>query len=273
MADNRTGHFHFKAGSIRLVIFDYQSDLREDFMKKLQHRLLMACGILDAEGIIDELGHFSVRIPDENRVLMNGKVSPGEATEKDIILMDLNGTKIEGDLEPAKEVPLHLCVYKRRTDIAAIVHTHSPMIVALSIAGVKLRAMDNLGATVFGDGEVPVYEGCGLVDTFEEGEDIARLLGSRNIIVLRGHGNIVTGRNIEEACISAIWAEKAAYLQFRAMQIGRPVCYTKEGIVRTRNQLIVGKAYERAWSYYKWRLTKGPLIKGSNGNPNKAVIS
>ena len=53
---------------------------------------------------MDELGHFSVRCPERDRVLMNGKISPGQVREEDIVLLDLDGQKIEGDREPADSV-------------------------------------------------------------------------------------------------------------------------------------------------------------------------
>ena len=104
--------------------------------RELIQTLITACRILDKEGIMDELGHFSVRWPEKDAVLINGKVSPGQATEADIVLLDLNGKKLAGDLEPASESPLHLAVYQKRADVMAIAHTHSPMVVTLSIAGV-----------------------------------------------------------------------------------------------------------------------------------------
>ena len=118
-------------------------------VSELRQKVVQACRILDEQGIMDELGHFSARLPKENLVLMNGKVSPGQATDDDIVMLDLQGNKIDGRIEPAKETPLHLSVYQKRGDVMAIAHTHSPMIVALSIAGIQMRGMDNLGATVF----------------------------------------------------------------------------------------------------------------------------
>jgi ribulose-5-phosphate 4-epimerase/fuculose-1-phosphate aldolase len=67
-----------------------------DAMKELIETLVKGCRILDAEGIMDELGHLSVRSPEGNTVLMNGKVSPGQDTPDDIVHLDLNGNKIEG---------------------------------------------------------------------------------------------------------------------------------------------------------------------------------
>jgi HCOMODA/2-hydroxy-3-carboxy-muconic semialdehyde decarboxylase len=222
-------------------------------IEELTQTLVTACRILDAEGIMDELGHFSARAPDGDRVVMNGKVSPGQATEHDIVHLDLSGNKIKGEGEPAKEIPLHLAVYQKRPEVMAIAHTHSPTIVALSIAGIELQAVDNLGATTFGE-KAPLFEEYGLVDTFDMGYRIADAMGSQNVIVLKGHGNLVAGGSIQEACVSAIWAEKSAHLQYKSMTIGKPQWYPIKEISKIKQQIAAGKAYDRAWNYYRWRL-------------------
>ena len=226
-----------------------------DTIGELTQTLVTACRILDAEGIMDELGHFSVRLPDSDHVLMNAKVSPGQATPDDIVRLDLDGNKIEGKGEPAKEIPLHLAVFQKRPDVMAIAHTHSPTIVALSIAGVKLQAVDNLGAATFGE-KAPLFEEYGIVDTFGMGHRIADAMGSHNIIVLKGHGNLVAGRSIQEACVLAIWAEKSALLQYQSMTIGTPHWYPKKEIKKIQTQVSEGKAFERTWNYYRWRLER-----------------
>ena len=224
-------------------------------MAELRRLVVTACHILDAEGIMDELGHFSARVPGEERVVMNGKVSPGQAREEDLVLLDLEGKKIEGRLEPAKEIPLHLSVYQRRPEVMAVAHTHSPAVVALSVAGVPLKGMDNLGATVFGK-QAPLYLESGLVDTFDMGYRIVEAMGSSGVIVLKGHGDIVVGGSIEECCIAALWAEKAARLQHQAMLVGEPQLYSQEEIAKVRKQVIDGKAFQRAWNYYQWGLSR-----------------
>jgi len=218
--------------------------------------LVTACRILDAEGIMDELGHFSVRTP-ENLVLMNGKISPGQTTEEDLVLLDLKGNKIEGRIEAAREIPLHLSVYQRRPEVIAVAHTHSPAVVALSMAGIKLQPMENLGATIYSH-EVPLYEEYGLVDTFEMGHRIVDAMGPSGVVVLKGHGNIVTGASIEETCITALWVEKTARLQYQAMLVGYPQALPAEEISRVHQQVSGGKAFERAWNYYRWKVGGDP---------------
>ena len=227
-----------------------------DVLSELKQKIATACRVLDNEGVMDELGHFSARCPDNNRILMNGGISPGQVSTQDMILLDLNGKKLEGELDPPKEIPLHLAIYQKRPEVMAIAHSHPPATISLSIAGAKLRAVDNMGAIVFGSGFVPMYEEYGLVDNFEMGFEIEKVMGPRTIVVLKGHGNIVTGRDIDEACLFAIWAEKAARLQYKAMQIGKPAWFPDNVIEKIRNQFVGGKAHGKALSYYQWRLNR-----------------
>lgn len=224
-----------------------------DNLKELKKKMITACQILDKEGILDELGHFSVRCPEKGGVLINGKVSPGQAQENDFILLDLDGNKMEGDLEPASESPLHLAVYQKRPDVMAMVHTHSPMIISLSIAGVGLRTVENQGASVIGHG-VPVFKKYGLVNSFELGYEVAETMGSHPMCVLKSHGNIVVGKTIEEVCVLAIWGEKSARYQYQASLLGEPHWYPADEIEKMRQQQITGKGHERTWNYYKWKV-------------------
>ncbi|MDP2647458.1 MAG: class II aldolase/adducin family protein [Desulfobacterales bacterium] len=221
----------------------------------LKEKLVIACRILDREGVMDELGHFSVRCPEKGGVLINGKVSPGQAGEEDFILLDLDGNKLEGALEPASESPLHLAVYQTRPDVMALAHTHSPKIITLSVAGKPLRTVENQGASIIGTG-APVFEKYGLVDTFALGYEVARAMGDKNICVLKSHGNIIAGGSIEEVCVSALWAEKAACYQYDAMLLGEPDWYPEEEIEKMRQQQIKGKGHVRTWNYYKWKVSR-----------------
>ena len=86
------------------------------------------------------------------------------------------------------------------------------------------------------------------------GHRIVDTMGVSNLVVLKGHGNLVAGASIEETCISALWAEKAAGLQARAMMLGEPDWFPEQEVERVRNQVIGGKAFLRSWNYYSWRL-------------------
>ena len=116
--------------------------------------------------------------------------------------------------------------------------------------------MDNLGATAFGR-EAPMFHEYGLVDNFDMGYRIVDAMGSAGTVVLKGHGNLVTGGSIQEACVSAIWAEKSARLQYQAMLLGEPHWFPEEEVEKIHRQVTEGKAFQRTWNYYRWRLGAG----------------
>jgi len=221
----------------------------------LKKTIVIACRILDNENIMDELGHFSARIPNTDHILINGKVSPGRATLADIITVDLNGKKIAGTLEASSETPLHLSIYKKRADVMAIAHTHSPMVVTLSTLGIRLRPLHNTGASVFSE-ELPIYKKYGLIDSTSTADEVATLIGNHPSVILKGHGNVVVGGSIEECCLAAIWIEKAAAIQYQAMAIGVPHWLPSETAESIRKQFLDGKALKRSWDYFEWRATK-----------------
>jgi len=70
-----------------------------DDVLALKKKMITACRILDKEGITGDTGHFSVRCPDKNCVLMNGRVGPGQTSVEDIVHLDLDGKKIGGQQE------------------------------------------------------------------------------------------------------------------------------------------------------------------------------
>ena len=162
---------------------------------------------------------------------------------------------INWDLEPASESPLHLALYQKRPDVMAVVHTHSPMVVTLSIAGVQLRTVENQGASIIGRG-APVFEKYGLIDSFQLGYQVAETMGSHNICVLKSHGNIVAGGSIEEVCVWALWAEKSARYQYQAMLLGEPHWYPEGELEKINQQQRMGKGHVRTWNYYRWKLTQ-----------------
>jgi ribulose-5-phosphate 4-epimerase/fuculose-1-phosphate aldolase len=225
-----------------------------DELNRIKADLLTACRILDQQGIMDELGHFSARLPEKDRVLINGKVSPGQAREEDLVIVDLEGNVIEGTLEPASETPMHLSVFKKRPDVMAVAHTHSPFIILLGTLGIGLRALDNLGASIVTD-ETPIFDEYGLIDSFAAADRAADVLGGRTVVMLKGHGSLVVGRTIAEACISNIWAEKAARLQYQALLAREPDWYPAADMAKMSRQMAEGKGYLRSWNYYRWKLS------------------
>src|SRR3984957_20727592 len=96
----------------------------------LRRRLARAHRILTAGGIWPlTKGHVSARIPGTDKVLILGHIhSTGRSLDQvdvdDIVLVNLEGDWLEGEIEPVDERYLHLEIMKARPDVMAVVHTH-----------------------------------------------------------------------------------------------------------------------------------------------------
>ena len=97
-------------------------------IKELKETLAYSCNILAHEGHWDNiLGHVSVRIPGQDRILMKPhSFGFEEIRPQHIIVVDLSGKKVEGKYERHSEVFIHTEIYKARSDVNCVVHSHPP---------------------------------------------------------------------------------------------------------------------------------------------------
>ncbi|AJW97246.1 hypothetical protein BM43_4059 [Burkholderia gladioli] len=103
--------------------------------------LVTANHILADQGVVDGFGHVSVRHPERNGLfLLSRSMAPARVTRGDIILHDDNGEPVDADSRAVYvERFLHAETYRRRPDVTAVAHSHSPSVIPFSISSVKLR--------------------------------------------------------------------------------------------------------------------------------------
>jgi len=225
--------------------------------KNLVEKLVIANRILDHEQLTVPLGHISVRVPDEDQILISRNIAPGLVTGKDILCLDLKGKILKGKGKLYAEVPLHLSIYRLRKDVECVAHIHPFYVIALSMAKIPLQPVSN-EVLFLSDEDIPIYDDPQLIDTDEKGDDLARALGNRSSISIKGHGAVVVGKTIEETVILAIHMEQAAKLQIMANVAGKPLRYPLDQIESWRNTVKTytsGKPGERGWGYYKTKVS------------------
>lgn len=112
-------------------------------------------------------GNHSSRMPGSNQVWITPSGYPRSHTKpEDLVKIDLDGNILEGSLRPSIEVPFHTEIYKRRPDVNAVVHTHSPYTQGVVLGGflgpTKEREADSLTVHVFDqDPKIPLAHGEG----------------------------------------------------------------------------------------------------------------
>jgi len=232
--------------------------MKEMEKRKLVEKLVIANRILDHEQLAVPFGHISVRVPEEDQILISRNIAPGLVTGKDILCLDLNGGIIKGKGKLYAEVPLHLSIYRLRKDIECVAHIHPVYVIALSMAKIPLQPMSN-ELLLVSDEDIPIYDDPQLIDTDGKGDDLARALGNRSSISIKGHGAVVVGKTIEQTVVLAVHMEQAAKLQIMANVAGKPLCYPLDQIENWRNTVKTysgGKPTEREWGYYKEKVTR-----------------
>jgi len=106
---------------------------------------------------------------------------------------------------------MHLNIYKEREDAGSVVHTHSPVATGFAFAGEKIERIEGFGPIE--DYFVPSidYYSPGSV---ELAEAVSMGLKNQDIIILKGHGVVALGENLDEACLLAEFIEESAKIQF-----------------------------------------------------------
>ena len=140
-----------------------------------------------------------------------------EATGERMVLVDDDLQPLSGGrANPA--VRFHVWIYRNRPDVKAIVHTHAPYASALSCTSSSLKTIHMDSAMLHGAAHLPEWPGVPVAD--DEGRIISGALGSAKAILLSNHGLLTTGISIEEATYLAVFFERAARMQIRAMAAG-----------------------------------------------------
>ena len=235
----------------------------EAMIMELKEKLIIASKILDREGLARPMGHISVRIPDREAFLITRSIAPGMASVDDIVVCNMEGKVIEGKYSRTfGEVMGHVGVYKKRRDIQSVAHTHSPNVIALTMTETTLVPA-SVQALKAGYDPIRLYKKIAMLEIPEVGEEVADLIGSNKVVLLKGHGAVVVGKSIEETTVNAIDLEVAAKLQILASSSGKLVMFTdqeKEPLIKflkmMETQGGTASPYGRAWEYYKSILKK-----------------
>ncbi|MDO4266713.1 MAG: L-ribulose-5-phosphate 4-epimerase [Eubacteriales bacterium] len=167
---------------------------------------------------------------------------------EDMVVVDLSGKKVEGDLNPSSDTATHAVLYSRFPKIGGIVHTHSPWAVSWAQAGRDIPCYGTTHADYY-YGSIPCarnltkeeldagYEyntGVLIADLFEErGIDPAAVTA----VLCKNHGPFTWGKNAEDAVHSAVVLEQVAMMAARTETINPRV--------ETAPQVLQDKHYFR----------------------------
>lgn len=217
-------------------------------LDELRQQVADCLAIIEGLGLTDFSGHVSARV-DENTFLINARdASRSTIGANDIVLSDLDCNLVEGKGVPPSETAIHGELYRMRPDVKAIGHLHTPILIEMSIANVKIVPVIYHGS-IFGEG-VPIYDDCRHVNTPERGRALAEFLGSRRAAIIRGHGALLAADGVVELLLTAAYLTENAERQYHAMQVGK-IQALREEEIREGESFIHNKRFgQKQWNYY-----------------------
>jgi L-fuculose-phosphate aldolase len=175
-------------------------------------RRLAALGL--AEGTS---GNVSARSGDRVAITPTGAVL-AEVRPEDVVVVDLDGELLDGDLAPTSELDLHLGTYERY-EPGAVVHCHPPFATAIACVRDELPVVHYEMLMLGGAVRVAPYA------TFGTPELAARTIASlegRAAVLMANHGALVQAGDLPGALRLAQLLEWSAALYWRAAQLGEP---------------------------------------------------
>lgn len=220
--------------------------------QELRGLLATSCRILYRLGLSDYLGHPSARVAGTDRVIIKPKHSlrvrgMDRMTAEMMVVIDLDGSLVEGDEIPPSERFIHTEIYRARPEVLSVVHTHQPMSVLCGSVGLPILPILHVEAPHV-ERSIPTLPLAELIVTPEAGRLVADAIGDSTYCHLKGHGIVSVAKTVQDSTLGAIHLERAAEANVRARQLGlAPWVIPSDQVANLRQQLA---APAGRWAYY-----------------------
>jgi len=174
--------------------------------------------------VIWTAGNVSARVPGRDlMVIKPSGVSYDDLTPENMVVCDLHGRVLEGDLAPSSDTDAQAYVYRHLPHVGGVVHTHSTYATAWATRGEPIPCALTMMADEFG-GEIPIGPfaligddsiGRGIVETLSTSRSAA--------VLMRNHGVFTIGKDARAAVKAAVMCEDVARTVHIARQLGEPI--------------------------------------------------
>jgi L-ribulose-5-phosphate 4-epimerase len=151
-----------------------------------------------------------------------------------LVVVDMDGNRIEGDLNPSSDMASHLYIYRHRSDVRGVVHTHSPYATAFAALGKPIPVYLTAIADEFG-GPIPCG-GFALIGGEQIGQEVIKSIGVSPAVLLKNHGVFTVGDSVEAAVKAAVMVEDVARTVWLALQLGQPEEIPAEVVTKLRHR-------------------------------------
>jgi len=196
------------------------------------------------ELVIWTAGNVSARVPGhELMVIKPSGVAYDELTPEAMVVCDLHGEVVDGDLAPSSDTAAVAYVYRHMPEVGGVVHTHSTYATAWAARGEPVPCVLTMMADEFG-GEIPVGP-FALIGGDEIGRGIVETLrrSTSPAVLMQNHGPFTIGKDARSAVKAAVMCEDVARTVHIARQLGEPIPIAEDAVASlfARYQNVYGQ--------------------------------
>jgi len=187
---------------------------------ELRQQIIHYARRLTADGLSPgKSGNLSVRFG-HGCLITPSATAYAELTEDDLVLIDGSGNVVRGNRQPSSEWHFHSNIYQNRTDVQAVVHTHSTYCTALACANEKIPAFHYMVA-IAGGKDIPLVA-YALFGSEQLSNNVVAGLVHRKACLLANHGLVVVESDLEKAFNLTAEVECLAKQYCEVLKIGKP---------------------------------------------------
>jgi L-fuculose-phosphate aldolase len=201
---------------LHLTSFATERDLRLAIIET--GRICYASGLM-----LSNNGNISARLGNDRIVITPSALCKGRLDVEDLLIVDLDGSVIKADSmrkrKTSPETHMHLEVYRQRPEVRAVIHAHPSNAIALSVAGMPFP-VDVLPEVLEELGAVPTTR-FALPNSSDSVDAIREYVREHNAILIRNHGAITYGRDLEIALNHLERLESVAKVVVTAQLLGK----------------------------------------------------
>ncbi|MDX1873014.1 class II aldolase/adducin family protein [Mycolicibacterium sp. 120266] len=181
--------------------------------------IAVACHQLATSGlVIGSAGNISVRAGDRVAITASG-ARLADITVEQVIVVDLDGSVVDGELVPTSELQLHLDIYRHHPQTGAVVHTHAPKSTAVACVLDELPVLHYQQLLLGGATKVAPFHPFG---SRELADAVSTALAGRNAALMANHGAVTHGPTLTQAVEHTLLLEWACAVYLDARALGTP---------------------------------------------------
>ncbi|MDD6203627.1 MAG: class II aldolase/adducin family protein [Firmicutes bacterium] len=208
---------------------------------RLRQDVIDTCLWLKSQGLVfSTWGNISVRLDDGNILITPSKLDYDIMVPDDLVVLAPDGTQVSGTRLSTSEREIHRNVMKKRGDVGAIIHMHSPYAMMAAARNEGVPVISEEMCQLLG-GAIPLSREFVPSDMHERlGQVVTESVTDANAILIRNHGPVCLGKNLAEARVCCQVVEKSCKMYIHLLAAGGIQTLSEEYVKRGRDYFLNG---------------------------------